>query len=323
MQMENKESVEQHVLFALVEDFTHIALACAVDPLRLANLVSEKVLYSWSYASLDGETARSSDGTIFKAEHAFSNLPDCDRLFVLAGLHVQEHDHATLLGALRHMDRHSKTQIGALDSGAWILAKGGLLNARSAALHWEYHDSFAEEFPEVNLQRSVFVADAKHPTASGGTATADLMLNFVEETHGEDLSIAIADQLVYNAVRKESAQQRVSLQSRNGMRNPHLSRAAAIMKDNMEEPLPPSKVAKQIGISTRQLERVFGKHMNTSPKRYYLELRLERARKLLVQTEMSATDVAIACGFTSPGHFARVYRNSFGVTPMMQKRRLD
>jgi len=236
---------------------------------------------------------------------------------------MQEHEHATLLTALRRKDRHSNTQIGALDSGAWILAKGGFLNKRRAALHWEYHDSFAEEFPEVNLQRSVFVADAKHPTASGGTATADLLLNIVEETHGEDLAIAIADQLVYNAVRTESADQKVSLQSRNGLRNSHLSRAAAIMKNNMEEPLSPSKVAKELGISTRQLERVFGKHMNTSPKRYYMELRLERARKLLVQTEMSATDVAIACGFASPGHFARVYRNAFGFAPMMQRRRFD
>ena len=323
VEMKEKETEAQHFVFALVDDFTHISLACAGDPLRQANLVSDKVLYTWSYASLNGDTERSSDGTIVKVEDVFSSLPDCDRLFVLAGLQVQEHDHATLLRALRRKDRHSQTQIGALDSGAWILAKGGFLNARNAALHWEYHDSFAEEFPEVHLQNSVFVADEKYPTASGGTATADLMLHIIEETHGEDLSIAIADQLVYNAVRTQTAAQKVSLQSRNGMRNPHLSRAVAIMKENIDEPLQPSNIAQQLGISVRQLERVFGKHLNTSPKRYYMELRLERARKLLVQTEMSATDVAIACGFASPGHFARVYRNAFGVTPMMQKRTLN
>ncbi|MEO1638406.1 MAG: GlxA family transcriptional regulator [Pseudomonadota bacterium] len=317
------EEETQHVVFALVEDFTHIALACAVDPLRLANLISGKTLYSWSYASLDGETARSSDGTVIKVDDDFMRIPNCDLIFVLAGLHVQERDHAALLSALRRIDRHTKAQVGALDSGAWILAKGGFLNSQNAALHWEYHDSFAEEFPEVHLQRSVFVPDAKHPTASGGTATADLMLHLVEGTHGEELSIAIADQLVYNAVRTETAEQKVSLQSRNGVRNQHLSQAAAIMNANMDEPLQPSKIAQQLGISTRQLERIFGKHLNTSPKRYYMELRLERARKLLVQTEMSATDIAIACGFTSSGHFARVYRSAFGVTPMMQRRRLD
>lgn len=322
MGMTEKDAAPQHFVFALVEDFTHIALACAVDPLRLANLISEDTLYTWSYASLSGETARSSDGTVVRVDHCFVSFPECHQLFILSGLHVQEQDHSVLLAALRRKERHSNARIGALDSGAWILAKGGFLDGRNAALHWEYHDSFSEEFPEVNLQRSVFVADAKYPTASGGTATADLMLHLVEETHGEDLSIAISDQLVYNAVRTANAEQKVSLQSRTGFRNPHLSRAAAIMKENIDAPLQPSAIAARLGISARQLERVFGKHMNTSPKRYYMELRLERARKLLIQTEMSSTDVAMACGFASPGHFARVYRKAFGVTPMMQKRTL-
>lgn len=313
----------QHFTFALVDEFTHVALACAVDPLRLANLISNDVLYSWSYASLDGETARSSDGTLIHVHHPFNELPNCDRLFVVSGMNVQTQDHSVLLAALRRKDRMSSTLISAVDSGAWILAKGGLLNARKAAIHWEFHDSFSEEFPEVALQRSVFVTEAKYQTASGGAATADLLLHTIEQTHGEDLSIAIADQLVYNTVREGSAEQKVSLQSRNGTRNPHLYRAVSIMKDNIESPIQPSKIAEELGISARQLERVFGKHLNTSPKRYYMELRLERARKLLVQTEMSAIDVSIACGFNSPGHFARIYRTAFGVTPMMQKRRLS
>lgn len=94
------------------------------------------------------------------------------------------------------------------------------------------------------------------------------------------------------------------------------------MKTNIEDPIAPSQIAGTLGISTRQLERLFGKYLNTSPKKYYMEMRLERARHLLVQTEMSIIDVAIACGFGSPGHFARVYRTAFGMTPMMQRERL-
>lgn len=313
----------QHIVFALVEDFTHIAFACAVDPLRIANLISGKELYRWSYASLDGAAARSSDGTQITVQHAFDNLPNCDRLFVLSGIGMQSQDHTILTTALRRKDRLTNTRIGALCSGSWVLAKGGFLNGRDAAIHWEYHDSFMEEFPEVNLVRNVFVADGKYPTASGGTATADLILHLIAEDHGRDLSVSVADQMVYNAVREATAAQKVSLQSRSGMRNPHLATAITRMRDHLDSPISPAVIARDLGISTRQLERLFGKYLNASPKKYYMEMRLERARNLLVQTEMSILDVALACGFESPGHFARVYRTAFGVTPMMQRGRLS
>ncbi len=312
----------QHYVFALVDDFTHVAFACAVDPLRIANLISDKPLYRWSYASQDGETARSSDDTVIRTHHSFDDMPDAARLFVLSGIGMQSADHSPLITALRRADRHG-IEIGALCSGAWIMAQGGLLNGMEAAIHWEYHDAFMEEFPEVHLVRNVFVADARHVTASGGTATADLMLHLIAQDHGLDLSVAVADQMVYNAVREATAEQKVSLQSRSGMRNKHLAAALDIMKSNLEEPMPPSKIAQHLGISTRQLERLFGKYLNTSPKKFYTELRLDRARHLLVQTEMSVIDVATACGFESPGHFARVYRTAYGVTPMMQRGRIS
>lgn len=313
---------ETHFVFALVEDFTHVAFACAVDPLRIANLVSGQSLYAWSLASDDGETARSSDGTRVQTQHAFGAFPACDHLFVLSGLHMQTHDTKDLLTALRRVDRHSQTHIGALCSGAWILAEGGFLNGRKAAIHWEYHDSFMEAFPEVSLVRNVFVADERHMTASGGTATADLLLHIIARDHGEDLSAEVADQLVYNAVREASAPQKGSLQARNAMRNKHLAAAVKIMKENLEAPMPPVQIADDLGISVRQLERLFGKHLNTTPKRYFVEMRLERARHLLVQTEMSITDIAFACGYENVGHFSRTYRMAYGVTPLMQRGRL-
>lgn len=316
-------SEPQHFVFALVEDFTHMAFSCAVDPLRIANLISGKELYRWSFASLSGESERSSSGAVTMTHHRFDALPSCDRLFVLSGIHMRQKDCKTLIAALRRIDRIQKVKLGALCSGAYILARAGLLNGHKAAIHWEYHDSFTEEFPEVHLMRSVFVADDKYVTASGGTATADLMLSLIEKDHGYDLAVDVADQMVYNAVRDSSSAQKVSLQSRNGMRNAHLVRAIEIMRTHLEDTITPADVAEQIGISTRQLERLFGKYLNTSPKRYYMELRLERARHLLVQTELSVTDVALACGFGSIGNFSRVYRSSFGVTPMMQRGKLS
>ncbi len=311
----------QHFVFALVEDFTHMAFSCAVDPLRIANLISGETLYQWSFASLDGETAKASNDSVTLVHHPFDALPQCDRVFVLSGIHMTGKDHSRLIAALRR-ERARGTAIGALCSGAYILARAGFLDGMMAAIHWDYHDSFMETFPEVNLVRNVFVADEKHVTASGGTATADLMLHLIERDHGYDLSVAVADQMVYNAVRNSTAAQRVSLQSRNGMRNTHLAKAIQVMHDNLETPVSPAVIAKDLGISTRQLERLFGKYLNSSPKKYFMEMRLERARHLLLQSEASITEVAMACGFDSPGHFSRVYRSAFGVTPMLQRDRM-
>lgn len=312
----------QHFVFALVEDYTHLAFACAVDPLRIANLISGRELYLWSYASLDGKTARSSDRTEIVVQHSFDDIPLCERLFVLSGINMRQKDCRVLISALRLLDRAGRTKIGALCSGAYVLAKAGFLNGKQAAIHWEYHDGFMEEFPEVNLVRNVFVSDQKYITASGGTATADLMLDLIEREHGYDLSVAVSDQMVYNAVRASSSAQKVSLQSRSGMRNAHLARAIGIMREHLDDPVSSSIIARRIGISSRQLERLFGKYLNTAPKKYYMEMRLEKARHLLLQTEMSVTDIALSCGFDNPGHFSRAYRTAFSVTPMTQRGKL-
>ncbi len=312
----------RHITFILVEEFSHLAFSCAVEPLRIANWVSEEQLYDWSMISEDGERAVCSNGLVTLVHGGLDDIPKTDQLFVLSGIHMRNHVTRPLLATLRR-ERAQGKFIGALCSGAWVLAKAGFLDGMQAAIHWEYHDAFMEAFPEVNLVRSVFVADEKHITASGGTATADLMLHLIERDHGAELAVAVADQMVYNAVRNATAKQRVSLQSRNGMRNAHLARSIEIMRDSIETPVSPTEIAERLGISTRQLERLFGKYLNTSPKKYLMEMRLERAQKLLLQTEASITEVAFACGFENPGHFSRVYRSSFGVTPHSQRNKLD
>ena len=196
-----------------------------------------------------------------------------------------------------------------------MLARAGVLQGQAAALHWQYHDGFAEAFPDVDLRRSVFVADGPCPTASGGTATADLMLHLIGRRHGEDLAVEIADQMVYNAFRDGDGAQRVSVQARRGMRNAHVAEAGRMMGARTEDPMTPAQIAEEIGISTRQLERLFSRYMHCSPKKYATDMRLEKARNLLLQTEIPITEVALACGFASASHFSRVYRGRYGEPP--------
>lgn len=311
----------QHFVFILVEEHTHLSLSCAVEPLRIANMISEQPLYSWSFAAENGRTSTASNGTVTLVGDDLTHLPPCDRLFIISGLNPESYATPGLLSSLRQA-RSRGLMAGGLCSATWILAEAGFLDGMRVATHWDYHDAFVERFPQVELVRNVFVADEPHVTAASGAATADLMLHLIQADHGYDLSVAVSDMMLYASAREATAEQKISLQSRVGRRNPHVARAVQIMREQLEEPVPPTVIARQLGISVRQLERLFGQHFATSPKRYYMELRLDRARKLLLQTEMSVSEIAFACGFQTVGHFTRAYRNLHGITPTAQRGRI-
>ncbi|MFC3076028.1 GlxA family transcriptional regulator [Shinella pollutisoli] len=305
-------------VFLLVEDFSHLAFACALEPLRIANFVADRELYRWQLASADGRSAICSNRAVTLVDRGLTPLERGEKLFLVSGINVQHHVTARLLNYLR-AERVRGVPIGAICSGAYILAEAGFLDGRRAAVHWEYHDLFAELYPSVNLTKSVFVADEKFVTASGGAAVADLMLHMICRDHGRDLAAAVADQMVYTGMREGSATQRVSVRSRYGMRNSRLGQAIRMIEENIETPLSSCELAGRLGISTRQLERIFGRYLNTTPKRYILEARLHRARNLIVQSEQAITEIAMACGFTSTSHFSRVYRDHFGKSPVNQR----
>lgn len=311
----------RHFSFFLMPEFTHIAFSCALEPLRIANLVSGKPLYRWTLLSENGQTATCSNGSVTLTEGGMEPGRKTDLLVLISGLNVQAHTTPKLLAWLRR-ERAAGTPLGAICSAAYVLAKAGFLDDMEAALHWAWHDLFTEEFPEVRLVRNVFVAREKIITASGGTAAADLMLHLIGRAHGEDLATEVADQMVYNAVREGTAAQRVSIQSRHGMRNEHLKRAIAIMEKSIETPVSPSLIAEDLGISARQLERLFGRYLNSTPKQYFMELRLHRAQNLLVQSEQSVTEIAMACGFQTTSHFSKVYRATFGRSPLSQRAKI-
>src|SRR5690606_28775592 len=214
-----------HFAFLLLPDFSHLAFSCAIEPLRIANLVSGRPLYRWSLLSPDGRSATCSNGTVTLV-HGGLEPVKADRLFLISGIGVQSHATPEVLAFLRR-EKARGTALGAICSAAYVLARAGMLEGMEAAIHWDYHDSFAEEFPGVRLVPSVF-CDRRIITASGGTAAADLMLHLIGRQHGADLATAVADQMCYNAVREGTAPQRVSLQSRHGMRNAHLVRAIKI-----------------------------------------------------------------------------------------------
>ena len=305
-------------VFVLLDRFTMLSFACALDSLRIANRMLGEVAYSWTLVGEGGKSVTCSNGTTFALD---SDLPETlrdDTIVVCGGIDVAQASTKRLIGWLRREARRGVT-IGGLCTAAHTLAMAGLLDGKRATIHWENQDSFGEEFEEVTLTKSVFVVDGNRLTTAGGTASIDLMLKLIADDHGEDLANAVADQLIYSSIRTDQDTQRLSVPTRIGVRHPKLSAVIQMMEQNIEEPVSPSLLAGDVGMSTRQLERLFRRYLNRSPKRYYMELRLQKARNLLMQTDMSVINVALACGFASPSHFSKCYRSHYDTTPYRER----
>ena len=305
-------------VFVLIENFTLLSFSSALDALRIANRMSGKKLYDWTFIGENEEFVSCSAGTQFKLDNSLVELHRDDTILLCGGTAIQESTTKKLIGWLRREARRGLI-IGGLCTAAYPMAKAGLLDDKKATIHWENQDSFAEEFLEVELTKTVFVCDGNRYTTAGGTSSIDLLLKIIADEHGEELANAVADQMIYSSIRTDQDTQRLSVPTRIGVRHPKLSKVIQMMEINIEEPISPSILAKDVGMSTRQLERLFRRYLDRSPKRYYMELRLQKARNLLMQTDMSVINVALACGFASPSHFSKCYRAHYDTTPYRER----
>lgn len=313
-----KNESPRRFVFLLLDRFTMLSFAGAIEPLRIANRVAGAPIYSWALAGEGGAFATCSNGAAFKLDMGLDEIEREDTLLVCGGIDVQKATTRGIIGWLRREARRGVV-VGGLCTGAYALAKAGLLDGKKATIHWENQDGFLEEFEDVKLTKSVFVVDGNRLTTAGGTASIDMMLKLIAADHGDDLANTVADQLIYSSIRTDQDTQRLSIPTRIGVRHPKLSQVIQMMESNIEDPISPADLADDVGMSTRQLERLFRRYLNRSPKRYYMELRLQKARNLLMQTDMSVINVALACGFASPSHFSKCYRAHYNTTPYRER----
>jgi len=314
-----KQAVEAtRYVFVLLEEFTLLAFASAIEPLRAANRYLGVTYYDWVLLSGDGAPVTASCGATVAVDGGLDVLRRDDVVLLCGGLNIQNATTQPLLNWLRRESRRG-TVMGGLCTASFALAKAGLLDGKRATTHWENIDGFTETFENVDLSGSVFVRDGNRLSAAGGTSSLDLMLSVIARDHGEATASEVADMLIYSSIRTERDTQRLAIPARIGVRHPKLSHVVHIMEQNLEDPVSPAVLAELVGLSTRQLERLFQRYLNRSPKRYYMELRLQKARNLLMQTEMSVINVALACGFSSPSHFSKCYRAHYQTTPYRER----
>ena len=312
------KELPQRIGLILIPNFSMIAFTAAVEPLRLANRTSGKGLYEYHLFSVDGRPVTASNGISLTPEGDLEKAAVLPVVIVCSGVEVQKNTNKAVISWLRRVARKG-AEVGALCTGSHILARAGLLEGYRCTIHWENLAAFVEDFPEIEVTSELFEIDRNRFTCAGGTAAIDMMLNVISLQHGHELAASVADQFMHERIRDQHDHQRMSLLVRLGVRHPKLLSVIEVMEKNLEEPLNRIDLARDANLSTRQLERLFRKYLNRSPARYYLELRLDKARLLLLQTNMSIIDVALACGFVSASHFSKCYRDYYGRTPRKER----
>ena len=306
------------IAFLLIPGFSAMGFISAVEPLRVANRFGGQ-LYRWQVLSLDGQAVLASNGMSVNVDAALGEGDPANILLVVAGFEPLANVVPKLLHALRRLDLEA-VMLGGIDTGAMVLAEAGLLDGYRATLHWEALEAFKERYPGLQATQELFEIDRRRITCAGGTASIDLMLHLIAQSHGADLAVKVSEQFVLGRIRQRQDHQRMQIGARYGISNKKLVHAIGEMEKNTEPPLSTLDLAAAVKVTRRQLERLFRMHLNETPSSFYLALRLDKARQLLAQTDMTVTEVSLACGFELPSYFTRRYKLRFGMCPREERR---
>jgi AraC family transcriptional regulator, glycine betaine-responsive activator len=300
--------------FWTLPNYSMIALSNALEGCRMANYVTGRDAYAWQVLTLDGASTPASNGLSLTPTRRIPDAGPLDIVFVCGGVDVRHVVDERIKNALRRLARQGMP-LGALCTGAFALAESDLLDGYRCAVHWENLAAIREEFPKVAFVEDLFVIDRDRFTCTGGVAPLDMMLTLIDARFGGEVANKVSDQFIVERMRPADQPQPGPMRSVTRSGSPVLSQAAQLMERTIENPIAVSKVARQVGVSPRQLERLFDRYLHTGPAAFYLSLRVTRARELLHLTTMSVTEVAVACGFRSAAHFSTCYRRVFGRPP--------
>ncbi len=309
------------IAMLLLEGFNSTAAHAFIDPFRAANYLRGETIYRWPLLSLDGQPVTASNGMSIGADAPLLEVweQEPDFLVINSSWRPEQFRERELQITLRRLAQSGCVLCG-IDTGAFVLAYAGLLDGYRAAVHYEHIASFRELFPDCGMDESLFVFDRDRLTCCGGLAAADMALEIIRLQQGLELANAAGRYIFHERLRQGDEGQLPETREPVGYAAPpKLRDAIVIMERTLETPLKISEIADQLALSQRQMERLFRTHTGVSPVRYYVDVRLDRARGLVTQTEMPIAEVAVACGFGSAVQFTRTYKRRFGVPPSQDR----
>ena len=302
------------ITLLVLPDSSMMSLASALDTMRAANRIAGRVLFDWQIATLNGKTARLTCDLLIEPDVALNADSSGDVLIVIASFNQQHHAGPAHLKLIKRVARNFSA-VGGIEAGSWILARAGLLQNLSATTHWEDLEDFTTHFPGVDLKPDRFVIDGKVFTTGGASPTFDFMLYLIRIRYGYPLAIEVSSAFIYDGV--HSATDTQPLVSLGMLENnePRVAAAIHVMERHIDEPIAMTQIAREVGISIRMLEYLFRQTLNMSPAAYYGRLRLQTARRLVVDTRLRLQEIAIRTGFNSLSSFSRLFRNYYQQSP--------
>ncbi|WP_371228061.1 GlxA family transcriptional regulator [Roseovarius sp. 2305UL8-3] len=304
----------RHFAFLLLPEFTLLAFSSAIDPLRIANQLAQKPLYQWQVLSEGGGPVRSSSGILVGADQRLSEPDRTAQVLICSGNLGSVAASEKTLASLRRHSRMGGTY-GGICTGAMTLARAGLLRDRTFTLHWENQPAFIETFPDLMPTSRRFETEGGMLTCGGGAAATDMMLWVIARDFGEEFAIAVSDVCLRGVGLDSRPEQRSSLATAISTRNPNVVQVVREMHETIEDPRPLDLLAQNAGYSRRQIERQFRQVFGETPLTVYRNIRLDRARSMFAETDMTVLEVAVACGFKSNSGFSKHYKMRFGVSP--------
>lgn len=303
----------------LVPRFSLLALSCAVEAMRAANVVSGHRLYDWELLSADGKGVEASSGLTL-ATRALTSGGGCHTHVAVCGGERSHDWRRPGLNAWLRRQAAGGATVGALSDASFVVAGAGLYERVRSTIHWHCLDAYRERFPALDIRPSVFELERQRFSCAGGTAALDLFLTLVRRQHGSALATAVADNYLHERIRGSDSPQRLSSYFDLVGRSRPVAEAVREMEQALEAPLPIHRIAERVGQSPRQLDRLFRRHLRRPPASHYRMLRLARAARLLRQTTLSVGEIAAATGFSSSAHLARHFRGLYESSPSQYRR---
>ncbi len=304
----------------MVDGFALMSYSAAIEPLRAANLIANKTIYSIHHIAAAGDHSVSSSGAYVPASIALGESSDFDLVLVVAGGDPIRFDNKTVFEWLRHLARDG-VKLGGVSGGPVILGLAGVMTGRRLTVHWEHAAAFAERMPKLMLERSLYVIDRDRMTCAGGVAPLDMMHSLLAEHHGPSFARRVSDWFMHTEIRPSGGPQRAGLAQRYATNKQSIILAIEAMENHIADPLDLTQIAQLSGVSTRQINRLFQQEMGQTTMRFYRSLRLAKAHDLLSKSTLSGTEIGMAAGFVNPAHFSSVFQQEFGFPPSSLRKR--
>lgn len=299
-----------------------MAFSAVIEPLRAANKLAGEALYQWTIVGSEEGVIRASNGIAVTPDFTAQHAPLADYIVVCSG---GDADRLQAVAPLNWIRKNLRAggNIGSVADGAFYLGRAGLLDGYACTLHWQSQPAFAEAFPDLRLERTIYVIDRTRFTSAGGVGAFDMMLDLIGRQHGEAMARDVAEWFVHDRIRASTDRERLQLRLRTGIRDDLVLDAVAQLEADQEGSVPIAAVARRLGVTIERLERAFKAEVGLLPAEYYKRLKLQRARDLLEHSAMSVREIGLASGYTSFSAFVRAFRTIYGKTPRQMRKVVD